>query len=71
MAHKHKLFGPVALGMSPGMSQGQTGQSGLVPGQTQVFSLFYTTEAQFVPGTNPLCPWDNLGDEGRHEEFMC
>ena len=41
-AHKHKLFGPVALGTTLGMSWGQT----------QVFSLFYTMEAQFVPGTN-------------------
>ena len=33
----------------------------LLLGQTQVFSLFYTMEAQFVPGTNPVCPWDNPG----------
>ena len=43
----------------------------LSQGQTQVFSLFYTMEAQFVPGTNPVCPWDNPGDEGRHKRFMC
>ena len=23
----------------------------------------------FVPGTNPVCPWDNPGDEGRHRKF--
>ena len=48
-AHKHTLFGRVALGTTPGLSQGQT----------QVFSLFYTMEAQFVPGTNLVCPRDN------------
>ena len=74
-AHKHKLFGPVALGTprecprdKPGLSPGQSG---------------------FVPGTNPGCllilhsgspvrPWDkpslslgHSGDEGRQKEFMC
>ena len=39
-AHKHKLFGPIALGTT----------HGVVPGQTEVFSLFYI--AQVVPGTN-------------------
>ena len=39
-AHKHKLFGPVGFGTTPGLSQGQT---------------------QFVPGTNPGCPWDKPG----------
>ena len=34
------------------------GQTRLSLGQTQVFSLFYTVEAQFVPGTNPVRPWD-------------
>ena len=29
---------------------------GLSQGQTQVFLLFYTAEAQFVPGTNPVVP---------------
>ena len=60
-AHKHKHFGPVALGTTPGSSQGQI----------RAFSIFYTIEAQFVPGTNLVCPWDNPGDEGRHKEFMC
>ena len=75
-AHKHKLFGPVALGTTPGISPGLTGfvpgtKPTLSQGQTQVSSLFYTMEAQFVPGTNPVCPWDNPGDEGRHKKFMC
>ena len=54
--HKHKLFGPLALGTTPGMSQDKPGlslgQTHFV--QSQVFSLFYTMEAQFVPGTNPV-----------------
>ena len=28
-------------------------------GTTPVCSLVYTMEAQFVPGTNPVCRWDN------------
>ena len=52
---------PAAPGTSPGMSRGQT----------QVFSLFYTMEAQLVPGTNPVCPWGNPRDEGRQKKFMC
>ena len=53
-AHKHKLVCPVGLGTTPG--------------QTRAFSFFYTVEA--LPGTNPVCPWDNPGDEGRHRKFM-
>ena len=74
-AHRHKLFGPVALGTTPGLSQGQTeafslGQTHFVPGTNPLFLLlFYTMEAQFVAVTSPVCPWDNLGDEGRHKEF--
>ena len=56
-AHKHKFFCPVALGTTPGLSQGQT----------QVVSLYYTVEGQFIPGTNPVCPCDNPGDEGRQK----
>ena len=36
----------------------------LLLGQTQVFSLLYTMEAQFVPGTNPVCPGDIAGTKG-------
>ena len=32
--------------------------------QTQVFWLFYTVEAQFVPVTNPVCSRDTPGDGG-------
>ena len=59
-AHKHRLFGPVALGTTPGMSRCPWDKVGLFQGQTQVFSLFYTGkpglsqgQAQFVPGTIP------------------
>ena len=65
-AHKHKLFGPVALGTTPGMSRGQTGFN--VPGTKWVcprekprFSPHFTQwkpslsqgQTQFVPGTIP------------------
>ena len=42
-AHKRKLFGPVALGTTPGMSQRQTE---FVPR----FPLIYNA--------SPVCPWD-------------
>ena len=42
---------------------------GLSQEQTQVFKLFYTMEAKFVPGTKPACPWDNPGDEGRQKSL--
>ena len=47
-AHKHKLFGPVALGTPRECPRDKVGLS---QGQTQVFSLLYTVDAQFVPGT--------------------
>ena len=62
-AHKHKLFGPVALGKTPGMFQGQTT---FVPGTKPLclrdkprFSPYFTQwkhslsqgQTQFVPGT--------------------
>ena len=28
-------------------------------------------QTQLVPGTNPVWPWDNPGDEGRQKKFMC
>ena len=37
---------------------------GLSQGQTQVFSLLYTVEAQCVPRTNPVCPGDIPGTKG-------
>ena len=63
------------------MSPGQTGfcprdKVGLSQGQTQVFSLLYTVEAQFVPGTNPVCNGDIPGTKGGRKslcvkKFMC
>ena len=58
-AHQHKLFGPVGCGTTPGLSQGQT----------HVFSLSYTLEAQFVPGTNWVCPRDKPGAKGGRKSF--
>ena len=53
----NELFGPVALGKAPGLSQ--------------VFLLiFYTMEPQFVPGTNPVCPWDNPGTKGGKKVYV-
>ena len=64
-AHKRKLFGPVALGTTPGLSQVcPRDKPTLSQGQTQVFSLFYTMEAQFVPGTNPVVPGTSPGTKG-------
>ena len=58
-AHKHKLFCPVGLGTTPGMSRGfhwvrTWDKSGENLGQTRVFSLLYTVEARF----HRVCPWD-------------
>ena len=67
-AHKHNFLVRLLLG-HPGNVPGTNwvcprDKVGLSPGQTQVFSLFYTAEAQFVPGTNPVCPWDIPGTKG-------
>ena len=81
-AHKHKLFGPVALG-TPGNVPGTNrvcprdkvglspGQSGFVPGTSPGFLLI-------LHSGSPVCPWDkpslslgHSGDEGRQTEFMC
>ena len=48
------LFGPVALGTTPGLSLGQT----------QLFTWTnpgFLLVPQFVPGTNPVCFWTNQG----------
>ena len=74
-AHKHKRFGPVALGTPRecprdklGLSPGQTG---FVPGTNPGFLLI-------LHSGSPVCPWDepslslgHSGDEGRQTEFMC
>ena len=62
-AHKHKLFCPVGLGTTPGLSEDFTG---FVPGTNPVktwdkpgFSPYFTQWKPdftgFVPGTNPVC----------------
>ena len=61
-AHKQKLFCPVGLGTTPGLSRDFTGlcfwdKFGENLGQTRVFSLFYTVEARF----HRACPWDKPG----------
>ena len=67
-AHKHELFGPVALGTTPGMSRDKPGlslgQSGLAPGTKPGFLLV-------LHNGSPVCPWDHPGDQGRQKEFMC
>ena len=75
-AHKHKLFGPVALGTQSGFVPGTNrvcprDKVGLSQGQTQVFSLLYTVEAQFCPWDKPGLSLGHFGDEGRQKEFMC
>ena len=56
-AHRHKRFGPAALGTTPGLSLGQTQfvpTTWVCPRDKPRFSsLFYT-----VPGPNPVSPWD-------------
>ena len=61
-AHKHKLFCPVGLRTTPGLSRGfhrvcPWDKSGENLGQTRVFSLFYIVEARF----HRVCPWDKPG----------
>ena len=63
-AHKHKLFGPVALGTTPGLSLGQTqfvpGMNPGCPRDKPRFSPYSTQwkpslslgQTRFVPGTN-------------------
>ena len=36
---------------------------------TQVFFLFYTAEAQFAPGTSPVCPKDIPGTKGGRQSL--
>ena len=56
---------PVCARDKPGFSPYFTQwKPGLSQGQTRVFSLFYTVEARFVPGTNPVCPWDKPVTKG-------
>ena len=40
------------------------------PGFSPYFTQWKPDFTGFVPGTNPVCPWDNPGDERRHRKFM-
>ena len=55
-AHKHKLFGPVGLGTTPGMSWGRTwfvlGTNPLSPRN----KLISHSGSPGCPGTTPACP---------------
>ena len=67
------FFWPVGLGMTPVLSRGfhrvcPWDKSGENLGQTRVFSLFYTVEARFVPGTNP---GTKGGTESLCEKSLC
>ena len=76
-AHKHKLFCPVGLGTTPGLSGDFTR---FVPGTKPVktwdkpgFSPYFTQRKPdftvFVPGTNPVCPRTIPGTKGGTESL--
>ena len=74
-AHKHKLFGPGALGTprecprdKPGLSRGQ---SGFVPGTNPGFLLILHSGSPVRPWDKPSLSLGHSGDEGRQKEFMC
>ena len=74
-AHKHKLFGPVALATprecprdKPGLSPGQ---SGFVPGTNPGFLLTLHSGSPVCPRDKPSLSRGHSGDEGRQKEFMC
>ena len=55
-AHKHKLFGPVGLGTTRVCPRGKPR-----------LSPYFTAKAQFIPGTDPVCPRDKLGSKRGRE----
>ena len=59
-AHKHKLFGPVALGTTPGMSQGKPGcawdKPTLSQAQTQISPSFTQWEPSLSQGQTQFVP---------------
>ena len=77
-AHKHKLFCPVGLGTTPGLSRGfhrfVHGINSVKTWDKAGFSPYFTQwkpgKPGFVPGTSRVCPWDKPGAEGRHRKFM-
>ena len=66
VSYKHKLYSPVAIGTMPVCPRDKPSLS---RGQTQVLSLFYTVETQFIPGTNAACPWDKPGAKGGRQSL--
>ena len=68
---KHKRFGPVGLGTTPGLSQGQTG---FVPGTNPLCPRHKPRYSPNLHDGSPVRPWDkpslSLGqsrDEGRQK----
>ena len=54
-AHKHKLCSPVALGTTPGLSQGQTG---FVPGTNPLCPRDKPRFLLILHNGSTVCPWD-------------
>ena len=71
-AHKDKFFCLVGLGTTPGLSRGfhLVCQPGTNPGFLLILHSGSPAKPGFVPGTNPVRPRDNPGDEGGHRKFM-
>ena len=71
-AHEHKPFGPVAVGTTPGLSQGGTGfvleTNPLCPRDKCRLSPYF---AQWKPGLFPSVPLGQSRDEWRQKTFMC
>ena len=72
-AHKHKFFGPVALGTpgecprdKPGLSPGQ---SGFVPGTNPGFLLILHSGSPVCPWDKPVCPGDIPGTKGGRQSL--
>ena len=60
-----KFLVRLPLGRSRVCLRGKAGLSlGQTPGTHPCFLLICTVEAQFVPGTNRVCPWTNPGSKG-------
>ena len=60
----------VCPGISPCLSLGQIRWTTWdKPGFSPYFTQWMPDFTGFVPGTNPVCPWDSPGDEGRHRKL--
>ena len=67
-AHKHKLFGPVGLGTTPGLSQKQTR---FVPGTNPGFPLILHSGNWVCPREKPGLSLGKTLDRRATEKFMC